>query len=147
MNVEVDNIIVAEYLDFVRDKDFPCIAAKAALAENQIQTLVVDHLACPKDDAEILKFLYQFVDVYRAAERSYHSAVIIFKGPRECPEEIFSDLLWKRLQSISDLDAAQYGWDRRVEKDPASPAFSFSIKEEALYVIGLHQNSSRISRQ
>lgn len=147
MSVGVNDTIVAEYLDFIRDKDFPCIAAKAALAEDQIQTLVVDHLACPKDDADILKFLYQFVDVYRAAESSYHSAVIIFQRPQDCPEEIFSDLLWKRLQSISDLDAAQYGWDRRVEKDTTSPAFSFSIKEEALYVIGLHQNSSRVSRQ
>jgi uncharacterized protein len=147
MNVDVTNTIIAEYLNFIRDKDFPCIAAKAALAEDQIKALVAEHLACPKDDADILKFLYRFVDVYRSAETSYHSAVIIFKGPENCPEEIFSDMLWKRLQSVSDLDASKYGWDRRVEKDATSPDFSFSIKEEAFYVIGLHANSSRKSRQ
>ena len=141
------NIIIEEYLDFIRDKDFPCIAAKAALSENQIKTMVAEHLACPKDDVDILKFLYQFVDVYRAAKKFYHSAVIIFKGPEKCPEEIFGDMLWKRLQAISDLDASQYAWYRRVEKDVTSPGFSFSIKEEAFYIIGLHANSSRKSRQ
>ena len=147
MNDEVTNPIIEEYLDFIRDKDFPCIAAKAALAENQIKMFVADHLACPKDDVEILKFLYRFVDEYRNGGQSYHSAVIIFKEPEKCTEEMFSDMLWKRLQSISDLDAVHYCWDRRVEKDVASPAFSFSIKEEAFYVIGLHANSSRKSRQ
>jgi FPC/CPF motif-containing protein YcgG len=146
MNAIRDRII-EEYLDFIRDKDFPCIAAKAAVTENQIRIFVADHLACAKDDNEILKFLYQFVDEYRTAEKMYHSAVIIFKEPEKFSEEMFSDLLWKRLQSISDLDALNYAWDSRVEKDVTSPAFSFSIKEEAFYVIGLHVNSSRKSRQ
>jgi FPC/CPF motif-containing protein YcgG len=139
--------IIEEYLEFIRDKDFPCIAAKAALAENQIKIFVGDHIACPKDDAEILNFLYRFVDEYRAAEKTYYSAVIIFKQPGECSEEMFSDMLWKRLQSISDLDSVNYAWDKRVDKDGTSPAFSFSIKEEAFYVIGLHPQSSRKSRQ
>jgi FPC/CPF motif-containing protein YcgG len=147
MNDIMTNQIIEEYLDFIRDKDFPCIAAKAAVAENQIKIFVADHLAYTKDDVEILNFLYCFVDEYRAAEKTYHSAVIIFKEPEECSEEMFSNLLWKKLQSISNLDAAKYAWDRRVEQDVASPAFSFSIKEEAFYVIGLHVNSSRKSRQ
>src|SRR6186997_2753719 len=108
---KINTVIIEEYLDFIRDKNFPCIAAKAALSENQIKVMVVDDLACPKDDMDILKFLYQFVDRYRSAKKFYHSAIIIFKGPEKCPEEMFSDLLWKRLQAISDLDALQYGWD------------------------------------
>jgi FPC/CPF motif-containing protein YcgG len=147
MNDVVTNPVIEEYLDFIRDKDFPCIAAKAAVAENQIKIFVANHLARSKDDVEILKFLYQFVDEYRAAEISYHSAVIIFREPEKCSEEMFSDLLWERLQSISDLDSVHCAWDRRVEKDASSSAFSFSIKEEAFYVIGLHAQSSRKSRQ
>lgn len=139
--------ITEEYIDFIRDKEFPCIAAKAALSERKIITFVAAHLGCPKDDTEILKFLYQFVDVYRAAKKIFHSAVVIFMGPENCQEKIFDELLWKRLQAISDLDAMQYGWDTRVEKDVTSPDFSFSIKEEAFYLIALHRNSSRKARQ
>lgn len=147
MRDETTKAIIEEYLDYIGNRDFPCIAAKAALSEDQIRIMVADHLACPKDDGDILKFLYQFVDVYRAAEKFYHSAVIIFKGPEKSPEDIFDTMLWRRLQAISDLDAMQHAWDPRVEKKAASPDFSFSIKEEAFYVIGLHSNSSRKARQ
>jgi FPC/CPF motif-containing protein YcgG len=144
---EATKAIIEEYRAYIGNKDFPCIAAKAALSEDQIQIRVAEHLACPKDDADILEFLYQFVDVYREAKKLYHSAVIIFKGPESCTEEIFDSLLWKRLQAISDLDAMQHSWDPRVEKNTASPDFSFSIKEEAFYVIGLHPHCSRKARQ
>jgi FPC/CPF motif-containing protein YcgG len=147
MNDEQTNTITEEYLDYIRDKYFPCIAAKAALAENKIQALVADHLACPKDDICILQFLYNFVDTYRSSKNLYHSAVIIFKGPERCTEEIFDALLWQRLQAISDLDATEHAWDARVEKDAASPDFSFSIKEEAFYIIALQPDSDRKARQ
>jgi uncharacterized protein len=147
MNADETNTIIKEYLDYIRDKDFPCIAAKAALAENKIQMLVADHLACPHDDDRILQFLYKFVDTYRIAKNLYHSAVIIFKGPEKCTEQSFDMMLWKRLQSISDLDASAHHWDARVEKDTASPDFSFSIKEEAFYIIGIQPGSKRKARR
>jgi len=147
MNDDQTNTIVEEYLDYIRHKDFPCIAAKAALAENKIHALVADHLACPNDDFRILQFLHRFVDTYRSSKNLYHSSVIIFKGPDKCSGEIFDTLLWKRLQAISDLDATEYRWDARVGKDVASPDFSFSIKEEAFYIIGLQPDSERKARQ
>ncbi len=39
------------------------------------------------------------------------------------------------------------GWDRRVSCDPASPGFSFSLRGNAFFVIGLHPNASRLSRR
>jgi FPC/CPF motif-containing protein YcgG len=146
MNIE-PNHWVEEYQEFVANRAFPCIAAKAALAEEQIKTLVVEHLACPGDDLKILDFLYMFIDEYRQSQKLYHSAVVIFKQPRVIDETSFGDLMWQRLQSISDLDALRNRWDSRVSNDPTSPDFSYSVKEEAMYVIGLHEHSSRTSRQ
>jgi FPC/CPF motif-containing protein YcgG len=141
------NGMIDEFLNYIGSKDFPCIAAKAALAENQILTFVADHLACPHDDKEILNFLQGFVDGYREAKKMYHTAAVIFKAPVTVSEEIFDELLWQRLQCISDLDATSSRWDERVSRDPASPDFSYSIHGEALYVVGMHANSSRLSRQ
>jgi uncharacterized protein len=56
-------------------------------------------------------------------------------------------MLWLRLQSIGNLDAQKYGYDKRVSSNPADKNFSFSLKEEALYVIGLHPQSNRKARQ
>ena len=60
---------------------------------------------------------------------------------------MFDELLWQRLQALEILDAENYSYDNRVESDPSSSSFSFSIKEEAFYIIGLHPASSRQARQ
>lgn len=139
--------IIEDYLTHIGNKTFPCIAAKTALAKEQIHCMVAEHLACPIDDSVIVQFLYDFVDEYRRSRNLYNSAVVLFKGPEECDEEMFDNLLWQRLQAISNLDAVNYKYDSRVDADPESPKFSFSLKEEAVYIIGLHPMSSRKSRQ
>ena len=138
--------IIIEYLAFINNPDFPCVAARAAAARQHITCLVTDSMACPKDDREILQFLYNFVQVYRSAKDLFHSAAIIFKGPQSMDEEIFDKLMWQRLQGVSNLDAANYNYDKRVDANPASPDFSFSIMEEAFFIIGMHPGSSRHAR-
>jgi uncharacterized protein len=138
---------IDEYLSFLEAKDFPCIAAKAAHEKHLIKCMVAGNMACPKDDAAILLFLYHFVDAYRNSNEIYHSAAIIFTGPQINNEEMFDALLWQRLQALEILDAENYKYDNRVEAHPVSAKFSFSIKEEAFYIIGLHAKSSRQARR
>jgi FPC/CPF motif-containing protein YcgG len=147
MIIEKHAGIVDQYHAFIGGKDFPCVAARAALARDQVRIMVCDHIACPKDDRLIAKFIHSFVDEYRSSARMYNSAVVIFEGPIDCTEEEFDSLMWLRLQGISDHDSEKYKWDHRVSNDPSDPNFSFSIGEEAFYVIGLHPGSTRRSRK
>jgi len=142
-----DELIIKEYSEYLRKKDFPCVAAKAALSRNHIQCMVSSHMACPEDDKAILQYLYGFVDGYRASEESYHSAAVIFRKPIEINETLFDTLLWQRLNSLASLDKQNYRHDLRVDPDPNSPRYSFSLKEEAFFILGLHPGSSRRSRQ
>ncbi|MES2371187.1 MAG: guanitoxin biosynthesis heme-dependent pre-guanitoxin N-hydroxylase GntA [Bacteroidota bacterium] len=139
--------IIDSFLDFLQDKTFPCVSARAAAAKEKLSCLVVDHMTCPKDDHSILHFLYHFVDAYRSSKDVFSSAAIIFEGPLDITEELFDMFLWKRLQAISNMDAANYSYDQRVDADPTSPNFSFSIKEEAFFIIGMHPASSRAARR
>lgn len=141
------SLVTREYLEFINAGDFPCVAAKAALKSKTIQCFVTGHIGCPSEDARILEFLNDFVDQYRLLDKPYQSAVVIFDEYENLSEELFDTFLWKRLQSLSNLDALSYKYDSRVSSDPDSACFSFSLKEEALYIIGLHPLSSRISRQ
>jgi FPC/CPF motif-containing protein YcgG len=109
--------------------------------------MVAENMYCPKDDVVILEFLYKFIDAFRRSEDLFHSAAIVFKGPVFPDEETFDQVLWQRLQSLSNLDAVNYKYDKRVSADPASSDFSFSLKEEAFFIIGMHQNSSRQARK
>jgi len=135
------------YFDFLNDREFPCIGAKAALANDTVDYHVAHHLGLPDDDREILQFLYVFVDYLRSRKTLFSSAVVLFEKPSIDKEEIFENLFWQRLQALADLDAQHYSYDRRVSNDSTSVHFSFSLKEEAFYVIGLHPASSRKARR
>ncbi len=139
--------IIRIFFEQLSEKEFPCVAAKAALASDQIKCMVAGHMACPQQDKELLHFLYDFVDDFRNADSLYHSAVIIFKQPLNLDEKLFDQLLWLRLQSLSNMDALQYEYDERVAYDPGSPDFSYSLKKEAFFVIGMHPSSNRNARR
>jgi uncharacterized protein len=139
--------IIETFYRYLSDERYPCVAARAAVSRQQIQCLVADHMACPKDDESILQFIYAFVDDFRKTGTLLQSAAVIFTGPEETTEGTFDSLLWNRLQALSRLDATHFTYDKRVNPDPAHPNFSFSLAEEAFFVIGLHPGSSRASRQ
>lgn len=126
---------------------FPCVAAKAALAKRQLDVFVADHMACPKDDREILSFMYQFTDKYRASDKMFHSAAIVFRQPEVYDESMYARFFWSRLQALADLDAATYAYDQRVSPDPESENFSFSLKEESYFIVGMHPGASRPARK
>ncbi|CAN5454782.1 guanitoxin biosynthesis heme-dependent pre-guanitoxin N-hydroxylase GntA [soil metagenome] len=141
-----DQRVIEDFKAFLSNKEFPCVAAKAALNKDQIRFFVAEHMACPKDDRAIFSFLSGFADDFRHMDSQFNSAVVLFKEPGNLSEEMFDSLLWKRLQSFSDTDSKINSYDKRVSSDPASPGFSFSINEEAFFVIGLNPQSSRLAR-
>ena len=142
---------IRELYTFIEEKGYPCIGAKASVALDQMKGLVVPHMACPAHDHLILNFLYSFVDSYRAdtahSYLTYYSAAVVFQQPVLMQETMFDTLLWQRLQALANLDAEHYAYDTRVEADPDSPNFSFSLKEEAFLIIGLHPGASREARR
>jgi FPC/CPF motif-containing protein YcgG len=139
--------IEENYHSFLNNRLFPCIAAKAALARQQIYCMVAGHMGCTRDDLTVLDFLYDFIEKYRLSHELYHSATVIFREPVDLDEDQFDNYLWQRLQSLAHLDAERYAYDSRVNADPVSPFFSYSLKEEALFIIGLHPQSSRLTRR
>ncbi|HEY8511100.1 MAG TPA: guanitoxin biosynthesis heme-dependent pre-guanitoxin N-hydroxylase GntA [Cyclobacteriaceae bacterium] len=141
-----DNTIIEEYLLHLQSHGFPCVAAKAAVAKGHVKCLVVTSMECPHEDRRILEFLHGFVDDYRKVDTPYHSAAVIFRTPRIHDEWMFDRLLWTRLNALADLDRQRYSHDPRVDDDPESARFSFSLKEEAFFIIGLHPASERKAR-
>jgi hypothetical protein len=139
--------IVQELRHFICEETYPCVAARAAMAHNDIPCFVANHLACPNDDSDILKFLYDFIGRFRKSKPGFRSAAILFKSPAETTPETFETLLWQRLQALSDLDAQNFEYDPRVNRNPSSSDFSFSLGAEAFFIIGLHPGSPRPSRR
>ena len=83
----------------------------------------------------------------RVHSSEYATFVAIFERPRELDEMAFENLFWQQLRALHEVDAANFAWDPNVKSDPTDPHFSFSFAGQALYVIGLHANSSREARR
>ena len=139
--------IINEFKAFLAESGFPCVAARDALHKNNIQMMVAENIACPADDRAILDFLYTFATRYRNTTPGFHSAAVIFKGPVNTDEDTFEKIMWQRLSSIKKMDALKYPYDSRVSDDPDAPDFSFSIMEEAFFVLAMHPQSSRPARR
>ena len=145
--MDLEDGVFNEYYNFLSNKAFPCVAAKDAMAKGNIKLFVADNIGCPKDDKSILDFMYSFTAFYRKSIKGFYSAAIIFKQPEILSEEMFDVLLWKRLAALRSLDALQYRHDSRVAANPTDSNFSFSMMEEAFFIVGLNPMSSRPARR
>ncbi|AXG75182.1 YqcI/YcgG family protein [Flavobacterium arcticum] len=144
---EIQGKVSEDFKSMLKDKIFPCVAAKAALVKDQLKIMTAGHMGCPKDDKAILEFIYDFLEGYRNSDKLFHSAVIIFPNTEIFNEDMYEKLFWSRLQALADADAKKYNYDIKVSPNPDSKNFSFSLGEEAFFIIGLHPASSRKARQ
>lgn len=135
------------FRDMINDRSFPCMAAKAALANQLITIKTVGALGDQADDEAILKEIYSFIARRKEQPDRLSSFVVIFDDAKSFSEEEFESLLWKKLESLHALDQRRYTWSPKVSADINSPDFSFSLGGEAFFVIGFHANSSRRARR
>jgi len=138
---------VESLYNMVMDAAYPCLGAKGALANERMHCFVAHDMREPSNDYDIINFLYTFIEGFRRNHSALSSAVVIFSHSAPFSENDFEECLWERLQALADIDSTSCAYDTRVSSDPSSPQFSFSLNEEALYVIGLHPNSSRKARR
>lgn len=139
--------ILAEFERFIGDRSYPCVAARAALSRGNVRCFIAEDLQSPAQDERILRFLYDFISAFRKKEGTLQSAAVIFKGPEAITEESYEKYFWQRLQALTQRDAQNFAYDRRVSADPSHPNFSFSLGEEAFFIIGLHPASTRRGRR
>lgn len=139
--------IVADFESFISDTNYPCVAARAAMSRGHVPCFIAADIESAEDDERILQFVYGFISEFRNAKRSLYSAAVIFKEPENISEVAYETFFWQRLQALWNLDAAKFRYDAHVSAYPADRHFSFSLGEEAFFIIGLYPNSPRASRR
>ena len=132
------------FRQFVARPEFPCLGAKAAFNSQSETVRVFDELGGESTNA-LAPALLDFTRARAGGE--YATFVAIFERPSETDETEFERLLWKQLRLLHEVDARRFDWNENVATDPSDPHFSFSFGGQALYLIGLHANSSREARR
>ena len=137
-----------QFLDKVRDADFPCVGAKSALARGTLSVVHARDITSGWNDLQIHRDLLDWSGIWREDPEGLRSLAVVFDGPDDLTEHEFEAALWKRLQSLADKDHwLGQGYDDAVSPDPEDPHFSLSFGGEAYFAVGLHPNASRPARR
>jgi FPC/CPF motif-containing protein YcgG len=138
--------IAAEFGAFVGDVRFPCLAGKGTVRRGDHTLRVYEELGSSRSAAPLALDLADFVRRSPADGAGLSAFVAVFRGPASLDELAFERRLWRQLRHLHALDAGG-GWDPTASDDPTSPRFSFSFAGRALFVVGMHPASSRLSRR
>ena len=144
---EIANRIEAEFATFVGGASFPCLAGKGAVHRGDHTLRVYDGLGTEQAAAALARDLGDFVCAAPADGAGMRAFVAVFRGPVPADEVAFERRLWRQLQRLHEHDDPMAGWDPGVSADPESAEFSFSFGGHALFVVGMHPASSRLSRR
>lgn len=133
---------------FIEDRAFPCVGAKAALHASQLEIMVARDITSSWDDLRIYPSLLSFARGYAVEPVLFQSFAVVFDGPLELDEAGFERALWDRVQSLTEKDVhGREAPDLRVSADPDDPHFSLSFGGQSFFVVGLHPRASRRARR
>ena len=136
------------FATFIRSDAFPCVGAKAALAQDAVTIIELPRINRSTADIELYRAICRFGETLDPKAVLVQSFVAMFESPCSLSEKAFEAALWDRLQALHNLDVATgTPWAEEAEADPTSPHFSMSIGGHAYFVIGLHPNASREARR
>ena len=141
-NVQVDE----EFRTFVGDDRFPCLAGKGAVHRGDYTLAVYPALGSRDAATALVADLGPWVSSLPVDGGGLRTFAAVFRGEIPPDEIAFERLLWRQLQLLHESDP--YGvWDPGVSADPGDADFSFSFGGQALFIVGLHPMSSRLSRR
>ncbi|ONI76291.1 hypothetical protein ALI144C_37165 [Actinosynnema sp. ALI-1.44] len=126
---------------------FSCVAAKTAWMRGSVVHRHFGPMGEPATTDELSAAVTDFAVRRDDIHELLATFVATFEGPFGLDETEFETLVWQQLQGLHDRDVRRFAWADFADSDPTSDRFAFSIAEQAFFVVGLHANSSRITRQ
>lgn len=131
---------------FVLAHHFPCLMAKAIAKKGN---LCVHEYKSLNEEVirNILEKIYDFVDDFRKNPNLLSSFVVSFSDEKYLDFNVFEEEFWLLLDHLKELDRKKFSHDKRVASSPEDPRYSYSLKEEAFFILMLHPKSPRWSRR
>jgi len=144
--VPADEQIDQDFRAFVEDEGFPCLAGKGAVHRGDYIIGVYPALGSLAAARALAADLGPWVRALPADGGGLRTFAAVFRGTPPADELAFERQMWRQLQRLHEADTPGT-WDAGVSANPADADFSFSFGGCALFIVGLHPASSRLSRR
>ncbi|MCA1222842.1 guanitoxin biosynthesis heme-dependent pre-guanitoxin N-hydroxylase GntA [Streptomyces sp. 8L] len=132
---------------WIKGSTFTCLAAKASVKRQVFQYAELGTLGTDRTTHELHSSLENFITQNLTPNENFASFAAVFSGPVGIDENEFEKITWQQLSSLHEYDNKRYTWASESDNDPASANFAFSVAGHPLFIVGLHANSSRVSRR
>lgn len=133
--------------NYIGEKSFPCIMAKALLKQGILRTCLIKNFDDVREQGETLKEIYRFIEIFKQDRNKLCSFMIFAEDEKLKNFGYFEESFWKFLSSLSQIDHQTFPHDQSVSSDPTKPNFSYSLGSEAFFILALHPQSERIARR
>lgn len=146
--VPAETADAAGLLALIEGVGFPCLGAKAALAQGNLAIETAGAITASHDDARIHDRLVCWSRTPRGDTQTLRSLAVVHAGPHDLDEQAFERALWQRLSALSAIDRARgHAPDPAYATDPRDPHFALSFGGRAYFAVGLHPHASRRARR
>lgn len=137
--------IFEKFKEFILANSYPCVMAKNVFSARQFDFHSYQKMGDSRTAQTILADLDRYILKAHSNEKKFYSFVAVFPDLTFEDEAAFETALWQQLQLLHNSDT--FSWDKKVSDNPADADFSFSLRGQAFYLIGMHPKSSRLARQ
>ena len=132
---------------FLGGTSFSCVAGKAVVNAGAYRFGYYLGFGDRRSTEGLARDLAAFVAERSSMKAPYSSFIAVFEETAGGDERWFEAALWRQLEGLAELGSRHYSWNREVGADPHETNFAFSFAGEAFFVVGLHPQSSRLSRR
>ncbi|MBT4989276.1 MAG: YqcI/YcgG family protein [Rickettsiales bacterium] len=140
-------IIEDKFRAYINSESFPCVGAKSSLAQSNLNFYFAESILDSSYDDNLHGSLKEFGQKLDLDGIALQSFVLIFSDEQQFSEIDFENLLWRKLQSLHDIDITKkVDWSEDCGSLPESSKFSMSIAGYSFFIIGVHANASRSAR-
>ena len=126
-------------------EEYPCVMAQSVFQTDHVSYAEYTDFGNKGNAQKILVNLENYIAATDIGSHDFQTFIAAFPHEKIQDELHFETLLWQQLQHLHEAD--DQPWDPQVSKDPESGKFSFSLKGQAFFLIGMHPLSSRKARQ
>lgn len=131
--------------DFIMEEEHPCVMAQSVFQTDHVTYKEYNDFGSEENTGQILEDLESYIQSCDIGSNEFQTFIACFPHKQIKDEKEFEKLLWQQLQHLHNDD--DHPWDPAVARDPIDGKFSFSLKGQAFFIIGMHPMASRKSRQ
>lgn len=147
MEKTFESEVHAEMKKLITQKDYPCVAALQSYYHNDFRIKTYKGLGQHSQRPTLREDLLDYLKTYNENRSEYFTFWAVFEDQDLMDEEEFEKRLWRELSALTSEETRDADADPRFSTNPEDKNFCFSLGGKAFFVVGLHKQSSRTSRQ